>query len=314
MASSKIQGVDMADIKSIGGADVPQKWEVIYEVDFTAQTEAAWAGDGSGNQRSLEGVNWIAGNTAYANSISTTAADGAKIVLTSAEASNRWYSYTQTGPIIYASLDAICTAAGFTYDPSHTLVIQALCDFEITTAGTNSSYFYGGVYVGDGAVGGPSPNPGGRWYHTSWLKLSAGDAGENAYARIGGGPGLGDGDNDDYTWNGTRPTFLELVIWPGTNWCASAGTATTFPDPLTTATGRSYGNMQLIGPPEDIGQSTADTIVPGLSPEFTFRPGASSGNAYTMYVGVWGAYLTNAVRDSAADIQFSKFRVLKRNT
>ena len=307
-----VNGVDMSQIKILNTAEIPQKWTSIYEVDFKQQTETSWAGDGAGNQRSLEGINWIAGNTAYASSVSTTAADGAKMVITSAQASSRWFSFEQTGPIIFASLDDICTAAGFTYDPSHTLAIQALCDFTVDTVGTSGSYFYGGVYVGDGNYGPAGGGPGGRWYHTSWLKLGAPD--EAAYARIGGGPGSGDGNNSDTTWTGTRPTFLELVIYPGTNWAAAAGTNTTFPDPLTTTTGLSYGNMQLLGPPINIGDGTAATIVPGLSPEFTLRPGASSGNGYAMYVGVWAAYLTNDVRDSAITCNFSKFRVLKRNT
>ena len=301
----------MADIKTISEISVPQKWENVYEVDFREQSAAAWAGDGAANQRALNGVNWIAGNSAFANSISTTAADGAKIVLTAAEASNQWYSYIQTGPIIFASLDAICTAAGFTYDPSQTLVIQTLCEFTIDTAGTNAGHFAGGLYVGDGATGGPSPNPGGRWYSTFWF----GNEGlDKTYARVGGGPGLGDGNNVPVTSTGMNPTFMELVIWPGANWCSSAGTNTTFPDPLTTDTGRAYGNMQLIAPPQDIGQGTAGTISPGPSPEFTFRPGASSGGASATNVGFWGYYTTNGSRDSAGTMKFSKFRVLKRNT
>ena len=301
----------MANIKTISEIEVPQKWETVYEVDFTAQAEAAWAGDGAGNQRSLEGVNWIAGNTAYASSISTTAADGAKIVMTGGEATNQWYSYIQTGPVIYASLDAICTAGGFTYNPSHTIAIQALCDFTITTAGTNAGYFFGGLYVGDGAIGPPDPNPGGRWYHTHWY----GTEGSNlCYSRAGGGPAPGDGDNIFRTSDDLLPTFMELVIWPGANWCSSAGTNTTFPDPLTVSTGRAYGNMQLVGPPEDIGQSTVATITPGPSPEFTFRPGASSGDGYATQVGMFGSYATHGSRDSAGAMKFSQFRVLRRNT
>ena len=301
----------MANIKTISEIEVPQKWETVYEVDFRTQAAASWAGDGSGNQRAFKGVNWIAGNSAFADSISTTATEGAKIVMTGGEATNQWYSFIQTGPVIYASLDAICTAAGFTYDPSHTIVIQALCDFTITTAGTNAGYFFGGLYVGDGAIGGPSPNAGGRWYHTHWY----GTEGTNlCYSRAGGGPGSGDGDNIAQTSDDLLPTFMELVIWPGANWCSSAGTNTTFPDPLTVSTGRAYGNMQLIGPPEDIGQSSEATITPGPSPEFTFRPGASSGDAYATQVGMFGSYSTHGSRDSAGAMKFSQFRVLRRNT
>jgi len=307
----------MASIKTISTANIPPRWEVIYELDFTEQTAAAWAGDGSGNQRTLEGIDWIAGNTGYATAVKTTTADGLVIEIDGASGggvnSSRWYSSIQTGPIVFASLDDIVALSGVTYSNEDTIAIQTITDHTIDTIGTNGQYFYGGIYAGDGNYGATST---GLYYHNCWLGRTG--PVPSAMTRYGGG-GSSAGDWYDESATPARasnpfssiPTFYELVIYPATAWAASAGTETSFPDPLSVSTFRSYGSMEL-QLPKDMG-SDYTNFNPGPDPQYTLRPGASTAYGAAIYVGLWGAYLTQTHRDSAITCVFPKFRVLKRN-
>jgi len=238
-----------------------------------------------------------------------------------------------------ANLDDIVS----NYSQEDTIAIQTITDFDVDTAGSDSGHFYGGLYVGDGTTAGGAT---GVWYHNCWV-MSA-PASEQAMTRYGGGGGSwGDWYDVTYTSSDTRPTFYELVIWPATGWAASAGTNTTFPNPLTVSgsgatSGRGYGNMELQVPgirmgcvnwTDPAGQSTdtncsdysggfpmvwpgrdSSTNNPGPNPQYTLRPGASTTYGAAIKVGLWAAYLTKTTRDSMITCKFKKFRVLRRNT
>jgi len=337
MASSKIQGVALADIKSIAGAEVPQQWEVVYEVDFTTQATGSvpWS-SGGGWKQTFEGIDWYAGNVAYASTNSPDVSpDGVKFVITDDESTSRWWNTTQTGPIVYADLTDILSAAGYTYSIEDTVAIQSIGEFVINVSGSPARHFYAGVYVGDGTTT-AAANASGLWFHNCWHGDEADATIYSAMTRYGGG-GENQGNNYDDTYSGPRPTFLELVAYPGTGWAASVSTDATFVPPLSlpnsTAAGRSYGNMELLTPkemgcvPSDEacsdwgtypivypGRNTTTTN-PGSSPKYTLRPGAASSYGAAIKVGIWAAYLTvgGDARDSAITCKFTKFRVLKRN-
>lgn len=274
-----------------GGGGDSSAWEIVQEFDWRTYGAHTFV---EGVAQDFGGIDWTGKNVAYANADSpnVTEADGLKFRITGSDtATSQWFSYIQTGPVVMADLSDIVAGASL----ADTIAIQAIGSMEVNTAGTDDGHFSGGLYVGDGEVGGPAPNPGGNWHHNRWLR----SAGVNYYvSRYGGGPGVGAGNP---YWAGATggdpPAFFELVLHPGTGWTSSMSLTGEFAEPLSTSTGRSYGNMELQTP-------SNITDNPGVAPEFTLRP-------TNMKIGLWASYTTATVRDSDITVKFSKFRVLK---
>lgn len=316
----------MANIKTISTADVAVDWETIYEVDLTAQGTSAT--DNTDWPRNLTGSNgetvaWSAGNNTYANEIKLISGTGMRIVIDETKLSSQWFANTQTGPVIYAPIDNIYTAAGLTYDWNETFAFQTLHEFTINTAGTDNGYFYGGSMIFDGTVGSPTPGGtnAGNWMQSTWLTQDA-SAPFNQWLYRNGAMQQG-GDAGTQYWltdnisNANRPTFCEIVFYPGAAWSSRAGAQTTWQTPLTVTASYAYGSMASELPVDmgtDGGSFEHTTANPGQTTQYLMRPGTSSGVARQINLGVAAAYATNTTRDSKITCLWKKLRVLRRGT
>jgi hypothetical protein len=271
-----------------GAGDTPPKWVVVQEWDWTTESEHVFV---DGVAEAFGGIDWKSNNTSYADTdYPAVSASGLEIRLSSSGSDNRWFSYVQTGPVVSAQLSEIVSG----YSESDTISIQCLLDFSLTTAGTNSGYFNGGLFTFDGNVGATG---GGIWNYAG--NFSNGGA-DSYITRYGGGPGTGDGNPVYQVVTGNGPaSFIDLVLFPGTAWTASMSLDTEFQDPLTVTASVSHGNMEP-------SESSAITGNPGTSPSFALRPS-------NRRIGFFTYYQTNASRDSAATFAITKLRVLKRS-
>ncbi len=269
-----------------GGEDTPT-WEVVQEWDWTTEPTHDFV---DGVSEAFGGIDWKSNNTSYADTdYPAVSASGLEIRLSSSGADNRWFSYVQTGPVVSALLSDIVSG----YSDSDTISVQCLIDFSVTTAGTNSGYFNGGLFTFDGNVG---ASAGGIWNYAGNFSNS----GSDSYAtRYGGGPGVGDGNPVYIVGTGNGPaSFIDLVLFPGTSWTASMSADTEFQDPLTVTASVSHGNMEP-------SESSAITGNPGTSPSFALRPS-------NRRIGFFTYYQTNGARDSAATFAITRLRVLRR--
>jgi len=296
MATKRVSGVEMADIKTISQVDVPQKWDVVQSWNWGEESTHTFS---DGSAQAFQGVDWTSRNTALADAIAVKSS-GLEIGITDSEATSRWYHTTQTGPVVFAKLADI--VSGFSL--SDTIAIQCIMDTDVTVQADNAAaqHAYGGLVVFDGGYGAGAS---GNWYNANWYRqLSA--ATDYYNVRYGGGntpADAGDPVAVDSTGNGP-PTFLELIIYPATGWTSGMSSDTAFQDPLTVSTGVYHGNMQT-SIPKGV---TNNPGAPADPPEFTLRPS-------NMRVGMWASYLTTAgARGSEVTVTFKKFRVLRRNT
>lgn len=269
-----------------GGEDTPT-WEVIQEWDWATEPTHDFV---DGVSEAFGGIDWKSNNTGSADvGFPAVSASGLEIQLSSSSLDNRWFSYVQTGPIVSALLSDIVSG----YSESDTISVQCLLDFSVTTAGTNSGYFNGGLFTFNGNVG---TSAGGIWNYAG----SFSNGGSESYAsRYGGGPVGGAGNPVYLVSTGAGPaTFIDLVLFPGTSWTASMSFDTEFQDPLTVTDSVSHGTMEPRG-------SSSVNGNPGVSPGFALNPS-------NRRIGMFAYYQTNSVRDSAATFSITKLRVLKR--
>ena len=116
-----------------------------------------------------------------------------------------------------------------------------------------------------------------------------------------------------------RPTFCEIVFYPGAAWSSRAGVQSTFPTPLTVGSNDiyAYGSManQL---PMNMGTDGSPwvhtTANPGQTTQFMMRPGTTTSQGRQINVGVSAAYFTNSTRDSKISCLWKKLRILRRGT
>ena len=328
MANSRIvNGVDMANVKTISTADVAVDWQTIYEVDLTAQGTSA--SDNTDWPRNLTGSNgeivaWSAGNNTLANEMKLVNGTGMRIVIDSTKITGHWENNLQTGPVIYAPIDNIYTAAGLTYDRNETFAFQTLHEFTVNTAGTADSIFYGGSMVLDGTTGEPTRggSSAGNWMQSSWITTSSATPNNQWFFRNGDMQQAGTSGNQYWITNAVaddaRPTFCEIVFYPGASWSSRAGVYNAFQTPLTVTDHYAYGSMasQL---PLDMGTSGGSppvntTANPGQTTQFIFRPGTTTSQGRQINVGVSAAYRTNGSRDSKITCLWKKLRILRRGT
>ena len=314
----------MAKTKSVNTADVAVDWEAIYDVDLTAQTTGtSWPRILTGSNG--EEVSWDAGNVAtYSSEVSVQNGTGARIIIDGASTtSGRWHINTQTGPCIYAPIANIFTAAGLTYTLDDTVAIQTIHEFTVNTAGTDSSYFYGGLLFFDGTTGVPSPGgaTAGNWAQSVWLTTSSAGTNnqwlyKNGSSHIGGTSGTQYWLDEAALPTSQPYTFTEIVVYPGSVWAARAGPNTTFPTPLTVADSYAYGSLsQELGPTMGTnGDPWVNTTAnPGQTTQFTFTPDGAA-TSHQANFGMMSAYLTNTTRNSKITCVWKKLRVLRRGT
>lgn len=301
-------------------------WKTIYEVDLRAQgTSASDVNDWPRNLTGSNGeiVEWNAGNNTFANEMKLINGTGMRIVIDSTKSTGHWENNLQTGPVIYAPIDDIYTAAGLTYDWNETFAFQTLHDFTVNNAGTDDSLFYAGSMILDGTTGTPTPGgtAAGNWMQSTWITTSSA-ANNNQWLYRNGAMQQG-GSSGTQFWitdglsDANRPTFCEIVFYPGAAWSSRAGVYTTFQTPLTVTDTYAYGSMasEL---PIDMGTNgfpwVNTTANPGQTTQFLFRPGTTSGVARQANVGVSAAYRTNTTRDSKITCLWKKLRILRRST
>jgi len=271
-------------------------WEVVKTWKWGEESAHTFS---DGSAQGFQGINWTSRNTALADSLQVKAS-GLEIGITASESTSRWYFTTMTGPIVFATLSDIVGS----YSLKDTIVIQCLMDSDVTVQSGNESaqHVYGGLIVSDGGYGSGAS---GNWYQANWYRqLSA--ATNYYHARYGGGNTPSDAGDLSVlgTTGGDPPTFLELVIYPGTGWTTGMSLDTTFQEPLSVSTGVYHGNMQT-SIPKDIGSGGGNQS-PGTNPDFTLRPS-------NIKVGMFAAYLTTSgTRGSEVTVTFNQFRVLKR--
>jgi len=279
----------------VGSGPPSSAWELVREWDWTDSGSHTFVDD---TDEDFGGVNWKSNNTPFADSGSPdVGSDGLKFVITgSATSSSRWWGPEQTGPVVSADLDDILSG----YSLADTLSIQALCDFDVDTAGTDDGVFYAGLVIFSGALGASGA---GLWYSNNWLRVGAADSYQS---RLGGGTPQHEGDNYDNASG--KPSFLELTTFPSTGWAASGSVDTSYQEPMSVTTFRSYGNMELQLPKDmGSGQPEGATTNPGPDPAFTLRPD-------NMRIGMWASYLTSTARDSKITCKFTGLRVMKRSS
>jgi hypothetical protein len=269
-------------------------WELVKEWDWTDSGSHTFVDD---TNQSFGGVNWKSNNTPFADSGSPdVSGDGLKFVITgSATSSSRWWGPEQTGPVVSADLDDILSG----YSLADTLSIQALCDFDVDDDGTHDGVFNAGLVIFSGALG---VSGAGLWHYLSWWREST-VAGDKYQSRYGGGTPQNEGNNYDSAAG--KPSFLELTAFPGTGWAASGSLDTSYQEPMSVTTFRSYGNMEL-QLPKNMG--SGGTTNPGPNPAFTLRPD-------NMRIGMWASYLSDLpgwTRDSKITCKFTGLRVMKR--
>jgi len=323
---SRINGVDVAKMKNVNTTDVAVDWETIYDVDLTAQTTGtSWPRILTGSNG--EEVSWDAGNVAtYSSEVSVQNGTGVRIIIDGASTtSGRWFGNTQTGPCVYAPIANVFTAAGLTYTLDDTVAIQTIHEFTVNTAGTDSSYFYGGLLFFDGTTGEPTPGgaSAGNWVHSCWLTTSSvGDINQwffrNGTCHITDPAGAG----NQYWIDESAPptsqphTFAEIVAYPGSVWSSRAGPNTTFPTPLTVTDSYAYGSLsQELGP--EMGTNGAPwentTANPGQTTQFAFTPDGAA-TSHQANFAMFSSYFTNTTRDSKITCVWKKLRVLRRGT
>ena len=78
-------------------------WEVVNKWDWTNESAHTFS---DGVAQGFQGINWPSRNTALAGTLAVNAG-GLEIEMTSSEATSRYYSVTQTGPVVFASLSDI---------------------------------------------------------------------------------------------------------------------------------------------------------------------------------------------------------------
>jgi len=325
--SEIVNGVDMGKAKSISTVDVAVDWETIYEVDLTDQgTSASAVGDWPRNLTGSNGeiVAWSAGNTSNANEMKLVSGTGMRIIIDSTKDTAHWENNLQSGPVIYAPIDNIYTAAGLTYDLNETFAFQTLHEFTVTTAGSDDSIFYGGSMILDGTTGSPTPggSSAGNWVQSSWITTSSATPNNQWFFRNGAMQQGGASGNQYWITpsvaDSARPTFCEIVFYPGASWSSRAGVYSAFQTPLTITDFYAYGNMasQL---PLDVGSSGGSppvntTANPGQTTQFIMRPGTTTSQGRQIHVGVAAAYRTLSTRDSKITCLWKKLRILRRGT
>ena len=320
-----VNGVNMAKIKTISTADVAVDWETIYEVDLTAQgTSTSAVGDWPRNLTGSNGeiVAWSAGNTTNATEMKLLSGTGLSIRIESGKDSAWWENNLQTGPVIYAPIDNIYAAAGLTYDRNETFAFQTLHEFTITTPGSDDSIFYGGSMILDGTTGTPTPGgtSAGNWMQSSWITTSSATPNNQWFFRNGAMQQGGTSGNQfwitDPVADSGRPTFCEIVFYPGASWSSRAGVYDAFQTPLTITDFYAYGSMasQLPVDMGTSGTSPSTTANPGQTTQFIMRPGTTTSQGRQINVGVSAAYRTLATRDSQLTCLWKNFRILRRGT
>lgn len=271
-------------------------WEVVQTFDFTGMSAYTF---GDNDTETLDGVDWISRNQTRSSSFQIKAT-GLEIASGASQTSNRWFSTVQNGPALFADLSDIVSG----YDLNDTIVLQALLSSSASTVqddgNAGSQYIYAGILAGDGGYGNSG---GGNWIQSAYYRRLS-ESTNYYFSRYGGGASAGHGTNYAFSdTGGSAPTFLELVLYPGTGFSTAGSLDADFQDPLTVTGGRFYGNMQTTLP-KDIG--TGSTTSPGATPDFTLRPA-------NLHCGLTFYYLTTGgSRASEGSATFTKFRVLKR--
>lgn len=322
----------MANIKTISTADVAVDWETIYEVDLTAQGTSAtantdWPRNLTGSNGEI--VSWTVGNNTKADEMKLISGTGMRIVIdgTSRDSGN-WYAATQNSPVIYAPIDNIYSAAGLTYDLNETFAFQTLHEFTINTAGAANRYFYGGSMILDGITGDPATGTSaGNWMQSTWLTQGSTTETANQWLFRNGSMQQAGGSGNQYWLTGSisdadRPTFCEIVFYPGAAWSSCAGVLSKFPTPLTTQANDIYAHGSMANQlPLDMGTSDTTsgtpntTANPGQTTQFLMRPGTTTSQGRQINVGVSAAYWTSGdARDGKVTCLWKKLRVLRRGT
>lgn len=205
---AKIQGIDMAFIKSISGVENTQRWEVTYECDFTVGSlDYDFRVDGTGPYAitgSVGDAEWFS----YAGPASSTAnnanwsdkmefnSSGLQITPTATTAYNNgtdWSGFTNA-PKVIAPLEDVIPG----YDDDDIICIQLYADCSRALA-SGDQYPFFGLYMG----------------------LRAQTDSQNRFARIcatWSGALYAQairGDGAQYESVGTQPDYFEIIIYPG---------------------------------------------------------------------------------------------------
>ena len=237
----------MADIKTISEIEVPQKWTVEYEVDFTAHGAHDFTADAT---EDINGVTWTAYNSGAADKFETSDA-GLEIDPKGGDAAGNPHLWAGVQTLPYLAAPLTSMMAGLSEDD--TIALQLYMDSSPVPSAAFDAY---GLALWNGVAPSNSEYLCLRYYFGS-------DGNRRA-------EGFLEQESYDSMIQATTQTFFEIVLFPGNGAVASIGVFDTkFPDPLTTETFQAYSSLSpILGPGGGNDQAIPSWKIPKATANF----------------------------------------------
>ena len=290
--SSIINGVEMANIKTISEIEVPQEWAVIYELDFSEAdshdfTSAASTVD-------LNGVTWSASANDISEETKFQITNGTGLEIDALVSStNNWYGNERSAPVISALVSDLVSGLG----PEDTIAFQLY-----QTSATLANNWQGngmGIFDGSGTIAGDT---GGANTTASGFVCA-----RNFYEGAVTIGAIRNTSQDKYAT--TQGDFFEIIWYPTAGCYLAVGTMPAiFKDPGEVYTYQGYVTFSNRG----FGSDSAGSPTYGMPDWDIHRPGNSGKQARI------GIFATSQYQSSGGaattTTTATKFRVLRRTT
>jgi hypothetical protein len=274
---SRINGVEMADIKTVSEIEVPQKWTVEYECDFGTATPATVT---NGSTHAVGGKTWTAQIPAgKVDNVALIDGVGLKFSFDGTDANSNLAPSDYTAPRMQISVPTL--VSGLAIDD--TLAFQVL----LNSGGLDDNWQVYGMHLSDGTTGD-------NWFENSTAYESSTNTGSPyliTEIQVGtAGQALTSlGSNSD-------PRMRELVWYAGScGFVSSHNQTPAFAEPLN-STGPMSGVL-----------SSATNTVPAAAPSLNITIANATICLHAFYNNSGGGR-------TAYNCTFSKFRVLRRGT
>ena len=258
----------------------PVLWEIVYEVDWTAQD--AYVFTGNDNTRLVEGETWTAksmtdGASTYCDGIEIDAT-GLTIKFAIGNDDSTLHVGTVTAPRIQIPVSDIVSSLSI----NDTIAFQCL-----GTAGLDDSWQQYGLFLSDGTTGVKWVENSAAYDSTAWPSPYKGTD-----VQLGDGGRYLEASSDE-------PPFRELVWYVGSaGFVAGVDPATDFIDPLTSS------ELEISGV-----VSSATSTTPGTNPTLDITKGNGTIALHGYYDDAVGGTVSHAFT-----VTYTKFRVLRRKT
>jgi len=262
-----------------GGGGAAALWDVVYEVDWAAQTTYAFTGND--DTRAAEGGTWTAksmtdGGSTYCDEIKIINGTGLTIKFAIGNDDSTLYPGTMTAPRIEIAVSSIVSSLAI----DDTIAFQCL-----GTAGMDDNWQEYGLLLSDGTTGNNWVENSAVYSDTSWASPYKGTDAQ-----------LGDGGRYIAVGSG-EPPFRELVWYVGSaGFVAGVDPATDFIDPLTSS------ELEVSGV-----VSSATSTSPGTNPSLDITKGNGTIALHGYYDDDGGSTISHAYT-----VTYTKFRVLRR--